>query len=249
MIRPVKQRYLDIYNRITGQNAGIQSLPYTFLNCRYIFPRDRPADNLIFKHKTFSGRLRLHRNPDVTVLTTPAGLPYIPTFTLNLAPYSLSVRNLRLAHIGINLEFSEHPVNNDLKMQLSHTGDYSLTCFLISLNPERRVFLSQLLQGHTHSFLICLCLGLYCNTYDRLRKLHLLEYYRIFLVTQGISGSGTLQTNCRRNITGIYSLDLFPLIGMHFKDTPYPLRDRKSTRLNSSHSQISYAVFCLKKNK
>src|SRR2546430_12666203 len=25
-------------------------------------------------------------------------------------------------------------------------------------------------------------------------------------------------------------------------------QDRKSTRLNSSHSQISYAVFCLKKN-
>src|SRR2546427_3595234 len=28
-----------------------------------------------------------------------------------------------------------------------------------------------------------------------------------------------------------------------------PKRDRKSTRLNSSHSQISYAVFCLKKKK
>src|SRR2546427_6957944 len=28
-----------------------------------------------------------------------------------------------------------------------------------------------------------------------------------------------------------------------------PERDRKSTRLNSSHSQISYAVFCLKKKK
>src|SRR5256886_11079168 len=27
------------------------------------------------------------------------------------------------------------------------------------------------------------------------------------------------------------------------------LQDRKSTRLNSSHSQISYAVFCLKKKK
>src|SRR2546430_6382662 len=27
------------------------------------------------------------------------------------------------------------------------------------------------------------------------------------------------------------------------------VRDRKSTRLNSSHSQISYAVFCLKKKK
>src|SRR5256886_12434809 len=28
-----------------------------------------------------------------------------------------------------------------------------------------------------------------------------------------------------------------------------PHLDRKSTRLNSSHSQISYAVFCLKKKK
>src|SRR2546430_8702562 len=28
-----------------------------------------------------------------------------------------------------------------------------------------------------------------------------------------------------------------------------PVQDRKSTRLNSSHSQISYAVFCLKKKK
>src|SRR5438309_8410350 len=27
------------------------------------------------------------------------------------------------------------------------------------------------------------------------------------------------------------------------------VRDRKSTRLNSSHSSISYAVFCLKKKK
>src|SRR2546430_3917543 len=31
--------------------------------------------------------------------------------------------------------------------------------------------------------------------------------------------------------------------------TVVPLGDRKSTRLNSSHSQISYAVFCLKKKK
>src|SRR2546430_7132276 len=29
----------------------------------------------------------------------------------------------------------------------------------------------------------------------------------------------------------------------------FELVDRKSTRLNSSHSQISYAVFCLKKKK
>src|SRR2546429_3920383 len=31
--------------------------------------------------------------------------------------------------------------------------------------------------------------------------------------------------------------------------SPQPRRDRKSTRLNSSHGYISYAVFCLKKKK
>src|SRR2546430_3726626 len=33
------------------------------------------------------------------------------------------------------------------------------------------------------------------------------------------------------------------------RDLQSVLVDRKSTRLNSSHSQISYAVFCLKKKK
>src|SRR2546430_148381 len=33
------------------------------------------------------------------------------------------------------------------------------------------------------------------------------------------------------------------------RDEPEAEEDRKSTRLNSSHSQISYAVFCLKKKK
>src|SRR5205814_5037289 len=32
-------------------------------------------------------------------------------------------------------------------------------------------------------------------------------------------------------------------------DPPRGIRDRKSTRLNSSHLGISYAVFCLKKKK
>src|SRR3989454_7649118 len=33
------------------------------------------------------------------------------------------------------------------------------------------------------------------------------------------------------------------------REEPHGLRDRKSTRLNSSHLVISYAVFCLKKKK
>src|SRR2546430_5258068 len=39
------------------------------------------------------------------------------------------------------------------------------------------------------------------------------------------------------------------ICGTSIAHTPGTRKDRKSTRLNSSHSQISYAVFCLKKKK
>src|SRR3712207_7969308 len=35
--------------------------------------------------------------------------------------------------------------------------------------------------------------------------------------------------------------------GIPFSNNVYGFSDRKSTRLNSSHANISYAVFCLKK--
>src|SRR2546430_12637606 len=40
-------------------------------------------------------------------------------------------------------------------------------------------------------------------------------------------------------LDAVIVVDVLNLMGQH--------ADRKSTRLNSSHSQISYAVFCLKK--
>src|SRR5260221_10005760 len=39
------------------------------------------------------------------------------------------------------------------------------------------------------------------------------------------------------------------VVGGNRDRDPIPLGDRKSTRLNSSHTVISYAVFCLKKKK
>src|SRR2546426_7802265 len=45
----------------------------------------------------------------------------------------------------------------------------------------------------------------------------------------------------RQELVGLHSPDLRDLIDEH--------TDRKSTRLNSSHLVISYAVFCLKKKK
>src|SRR2546430_5890050 len=61
----------------------------------------------------------------------------------------------------------------------------------------------------------------------------------------------TLFRSPRRKVKGIGSVwilssRIFPRRGNRTSDSR---SDRKSTRLNSSHSQISYAVFCLKKKK
>src|SRR5256886_5564181 len=57
-------------------------------------------------------------------------------------------------------------------------------------------------------------------------------------------GQGVVHANSDVHVLGLVTghvlLELFLGVGDE---------DRKSTRLNSSHSQISYAVFCLKKKK
>src|SRR3990167_5305056 len=54
------------------------------------------------------------------------------------------------------------------------------------------------------------------------------------------------------NLSALFVLDVSRSMDFPIDDKPLGLSakfalDRKSTRLNSSHSQISYAVFCLKK--
>src|SRR2546421_5967862 len=48
---------------------------------------------------------------------------------------------------------------------------------------------------------------------------------------------------------GKFSWEIRPQRAAAGDDPGHGGRDRKSTRLNSSHDQISYAVFCLKKKK
>src|SRR5216683_8027667 len=67
-------------------------------------------------------------------------------------------------------------------------------------------------------------------------------------------GGAETETTLRRNRLGIDSLAFRPRVlrdvsRIDTGATFFGKRDRKSTRLNSSHDQISYAVFCLKKKK
>src|SRR5438874_9455067 len=57
-------------------------------------------------------------------------------------------------------------------------------------------------------------------------------------------------TTLFRSVTATRKWHKYQFAGRWWRDcTALISRDRKSTRLNSSHVEISYAVFCLKKKK
>src|SRR2546427_673890 len=75
---------------------------------------------------------------------------------------------------------------------------------------------------------------------------HLTDVYRKELIKKGVNDYSAFSA----------SLDYYAKIALPLAEevtAQFALiakqEDRKSTRLNSSHSQISYAVFCLKKKK
>src|SRR3712207_6869722 len=58
------------------------------------------------------------------------------------------------------------------------------------------------------------------------------------------AGAGA-PTSLRPTLKAFYHYGVCPNVDWRYEDG----KDRKSTRLNSSHANISYAVFCLKKKK
>src|SRR2546429_3684178 len=66
---------------------------------------------------------------------------------------------------------------------------------------------------------------------------------RLFPLINEANGSGVVWAVLNPAYTRLAMQQLAPEVGQ------FPEADRKSTRLNSSHGYISYAVFCLKKKK
>src|SRR5260221_7869546 len=77
--------------------------------------------------------------------------------------------------------------------------------------------------------------------------------FRSALDVAGVDGAADIL--CRDEAQDLHlagvgiDLDIAELRGAGLRHAVLRCRDRKSTRLNSSHTVISYAVFCLKKKK
>src|SRR3712207_7652593 len=82
----------------------------------------------------------------------------------------------------------------------------------------------------------------------------LFPYTTLFRSTFGTNRFGfpdpqRLIESCRATEAAGFKRFWFPDSQLRNGDVFINLLDRKSTRLNSSHANISYAVFCLKKKK
>src|SRR3989440_62336 len=70
----------------------------------------------------------------------------------------------------------------------------------------------------------------------------------VFAAARSEDGRGP-KTSLEQAVPAHFGLETPTALAEAIHRGQIPQRDRKSTRLNSSHDQISYAVFCLKKNK
>src|SRR2546427_8824746 len=74
-------------------------------------------------------------------------------------------------------------------------------------------------------------------------------YTTLFRSVAGAPGRKPLPRDPRQRWSGLLRQSFEPRARADRAGGQSARLDRKSTRLNSSHSQISYAVFCLKKKK
>src|SRR5438874_9670190 len=98
----------------------------------------------------------------------------------------------------------------------------------------------------------CGCDGKRCSIFLDCPNPGSLVEKKKFSSTTGLRSTNTTTSTNNTAVTASISqcvpngTRFFQTVGRNFKESP---PDRKSTRLNSSHVEISYAVFCLKKKK
>ena len=157
----------------------------------------------------------------MTVLAFTAGLTDKFAFGFNRLADSFTISNLRIANITSNFKFPEQTVNDNIQMQLAHTGNNGLCGFRIRVYLKGRIFFRQFLKGNAHLFLVGFCLGFNRNGDNRLREYHGFQDNRGFFIAKGIAGRCKLQAYSRSNVPGVRFRNFFPVVGMHQQDTSH----------------------------
>ena len=137
MVRAVIHRCLQVDQRVAGQHAVLHLFFDTLLDRRDVFAGHHAADDLVDELQAFLAFVTGgEADPAMTVLAAAAGLADEAALDLAGVADFLAVGHLRLADIGLDVEFTAHAVDDDVQVQLAHAGDDGLAGFFVGAHAE-----------------------------------------------------------------------------------------------------------------
>src|SRR6266852_585607 len=223
VVGAVDQRRLDVHHREARQHAAVERLDDAFLDRGVILLRDRAADDLVDELEALARLIRLDIDLGMAVLAATARLPDEAPDPVRLALDRLAVGNLRLADVGVDRKFAQHPVDDDLEVQLTHPRDDGLRRLLVGPDLEGWVFLGELGERLPHLLLVHLGARLDRHADDRVREDDRLQQDRVVLVGEGVPRGRLLQADGRGDIARINLGDFLAVVGVHLQDAADPL--------------------------
>ena len=125
-----------------------------------------------------------------------------------LAGDRLAVGDLGRTDVGVDLEFTQHPIDDNFQVQFAHALDDRLSAFGIGRDPERGVFVGQAVKGGAHFFLVALGFRLDGDFDDRIGEFYAFQDHRVVGIAQGVAGGGVLETGKRYDVAGAGLIDI-----------------------------------------
>src|SRR5205823_3153641 len=162
--------HLDVDHLVAGINTSANRLFDPVDDRGDIFPRNRPAHNLVFDLDTFALFIRLNLDQGVAILTATAGLPDELALAVGGFGDGFAIGNLRRARARVHFEFPKQTVADDFQVQLAHARDDELAGLLVGEAAESRVFFRQTLEPFPHFVAVGPRLGFNRHADDRLGK-------------------------------------------------------------------------------
>ena len=225
MVGAVDQGDPDVHGRVPGQHPRGERLLDPGVDRGDVLLGDRPAGDLVDELVAASrpGGLEVD---DARARTGPgrrSGGRSGPRSSATGLADGLPVGDLGLAHVGVDAELAQHPVDQDLEVQLAHPRDDRLAGLLVGPDPEGGVLLGQAEQGPGQLVLVGLGLGLDGHVDDRLGEGQGLEHDRVVRVGQGVAGRGLLEADHGDDVAGEDGVLVLAVVGVHLEQPADPL--------------------------
>ncbi len=218
--RTVENSNLEVFYGEAGEDAVLHSRSEALLDGGDKLLGDVAALDFVDKFEvafeTFVDGLYAY--DDVCELTTAACLLLEYFAELDGTCDSFLVCNLGTALVALYLEFAAKTVDDDIEVELTHTGDNGLAGLLVSLHAECRVFFGELLEAYAEFVEVLLGLGFYGDTDHGFGEFHSFENDRSVFVAEGVACADILEAYACTDITAADDILGVLLVGVHLEE-------------------------------